>query len=280
MQIYPRTFGLAAAAFAAALPASASAIDNPHWRIMGAVVVWGADATSNAPVVSDFIINTGSGASAATSGDADLITGNVHTVVTGTLTSTSDAVNAVGTMPFILTNTAQGTINTDSNGDGILNASDSFTAFGLRPNSDTIVDTTRSRSSFYVASNTAFAIDARTFPPATPLANTLLNVVRLQMSSTVSGTNGGYAFGATAQAAHTSGPNSGFTASQPLTYYLPGRRIFTGNRRTAATRGTLLDQSIRFDAVYTINASSLTGYDLSLGTFDFEVDVVYTVFVP
>ena len=58
------------------------------------------------------------------------------------------------------------------------------------------------------------------------------------------------------------------------------RNVFTGNQRTAAGPGSLADQSVRFDAEYAISAANLTGYDLSLGTFDFQVEVVYTVFVP
>jgi hypothetical protein len=265
---------------AAALLAGSAAArprDNPHFKIMGAVAVWGSDAGSAVPVVSDFIINTGTGA--VPTSDRDLISGDVHTVVTGSLIPTKDAVNSVGTMPFLITNTAQGTVDTDTNNDGILNASDAFTPFGLRPNSDTVVDTTASRSSFFIASNTPFAIDARATAASTPLATTLLNIVRLQLTSTVSG-NDGLAFGTQAQAAHTGGPNAGFSIERPLSQFTAGRRIFTGNRRTALARGSLADQSIRFDATYTIRAASLSGYDLSLGTFDFEVDVVYTVFVP
>ena len=263
----------------AGLPVSAGIEDKAHFNVMGAVVVWGSDATSGVPVISDFIIDTGNGATAAASGDADLIAGNAHTVVTGTLLATKDAVNSVGTMPFLITNTASGTINTDSNGDGILNGSDAVSSFGLNPGSDTRIDATTTRSSFYVASNTAFAIDVQAQPPATGLDVTLLNIIRLNMKSTVSGDDG-LAFGSRAQAAHTGGPTAGFAGEYRLIQTLPGRRVFTGNRRTAASAGTLAEQSIRFDAEYSIRAVNLTGYDLSLGTFDFNVDVVYTVFVP
>ena len=58
------------------------------------------------------------------------------------------------------------------------------------------------------------------------------------------------------------------------------RNVFTGNQRTAAQPGTIADQSVRFDAEYSIAAANLAGYDLSLGTFDFQVEVVYTVYVP
>lgn len=274
-----RVFLATLAILSAAFSAAASPVDTPHFRVLGTVVVWGADAASGVPVVSDMILNTGSGGTAATSGDIDLINGDVHTVVTGTLMPTKDAINAAGTMPFVVTGTAQGNILTDSTGDGILNGADAFSAFRILPGSDTRVDATATRSSFYIASNTPFSIDARALPATTPLGNTLLNIVRLNVRSTVSGSDG-VAFGAHAQAAHSGGPNAGFAPEYLLSQLVTPRRIFTGNRRTASGRGTLTEQSIRFDAVYTIRAVNLTGYDLSLGTFDFEVDVIYTVFVP
>lgn len=253
--------------------------DTPHFDVMGTVIVWAADETSNAPIISDFIIDTGTGTSAAASGDTDLITTDAHAVVTGTLISTSDAVNSIGTMPFIVTNTTVGNIDTDTNNDGILNGSDAFSAFGLMSPSDTIVDATTSRSSFYIASNVPFAIDAQAVPPVTMLDYTLLNVVRMNMTSTVSGDDG-LAFGASAQPAHSGGADSGFAPERRLIQYLNARRVFTGNQRTAQTAGGIADQSVRFDVEYAIRAQNLTGYDLSLGTFDFEVEMIYTVFVP
>ena len=74
--------------------ASAQTEDNPRLRAPGILIIWGADGfgdNASAPVVSDFIIDSGSGATAATSGDADLIAGDVHTVVTGILAATQNA---------------------------------------------------------------------------------------------------------------------------------------------------------------------------------------------
>lgn len=254
-------------------------VDSPSFNIMGVVIVWAADENSGVPIVSDFVIDTGSGSTALTSGDADLISGDVHTVVTGSLIATKDALNSVGTMPFLITNTAQGNIDTDSNGDGVLTAADSFSAFGLQANSDTRVDATETRSSFYVASNTPFNIDAQTFVPGTVLDLILLNITRVEMSVQLAGDDG-LAFGSQAQYPHSAGSTGGFAPERRLRDFLGGRRIFTGNQPTASSRGTLAEQSVRFDAEYSIRAQNLQGYDLSLGTFDFEVDVVYTVFVP
>ena len=56
--------------------------------------------------------------------------------------------------------------------------------------------------------------------------------------------------------------------------------VFAGDRQTALTPGSIADQSVRFDAVYTLAGASGTGYDLSDGSGEIETEVVYTVFVP
>lgn len=252
--------------------------DAVAFKVIGAVVVWSADNGGTAPTVADFIIDTGNGASAATSGDRDLIAGDAYTVVTGTLVSTSDGINSAGTIPYRLDGLAGGSTVMDSNGDGISNAADSFTPIELTPGATARVDGTTSRSSFYVASNTAFSIDARA-----QLAGTnnivLLFVTAMEMQVTLSGDDG-LAFGSAAQYPHTGGPTGGVTNYPSLWSLLTGRNVFTGNRRTASGRGSLADQSVRFDLAYSIPSTNLSGYDLSLGTFDFEVEVTYTVFIP
>lgn len=254
--------------------------DRPSFNVQGSVIVWAADSSGQTPIVSDFIIDTGNGTNAASSGDIDLISTDVHTVVTGTLTPTQDSVSsATGGMPFLITNTSSGTVNTDTNNDGVVSAADSITEFGLQDISDARVDATRQYSSFYVASNVPFAIDAEVLPPASALDRTLLLITRLQLSVVTSGNNG-IAFGANAQAPHSGGGQSGFAPRRRLWDYRNARNVFTGDQRTAASPGSIIDQSVRFDAEYAIAAANLSGYDLSLGTFDFEVAVVYTVYVP
>jgi len=258
----------------------ADVIDRPHFEREGLVVVWAADAAGGAPVVSDFILDTGNGASAAASGDLDFIAADAHAVVTGTLVSTRDGVaSATGGMPFILTNTDAGDINTDTNGDGVISGADAFTAFGIQDLSDARVDAVRQSSSFYVASNVPFAIDAQAFTPSTFTEFVLLLITRVQLSVTQTGDDG-LAFGSSAQLPHSGGATSGFAPSLRLWDLRTARNVFTGNQRTAALPGSLAEQSVRFDAEYAIAAANLTGYDLSLGTFDFQVEVVYTVYVP
>jgi hypothetical protein len=260
--------------------AHAEVIDRPHFERKGLVVVWAADAASGVPIVSDLVIDTGDGGSAAASGDIDLISTDAHTVVTGTLAPTQDGLaSATGGMPFLLTNTDRGDINTDTNGDGVVSGEDAFTAFGLRDISDARVDAVRQSSSFYVASNVPFAIDAQAFTPSNFTEFILLLITRVQLSTTLSGDDG-IPFGSSAQLPHSGGSTSGFVPSLRLWDLRTSRNVFTGNQRTAAAPGSIADQSVRFDAEYAISAANLTGYDLSLGTFDFQVEVVYTVYVP
>ncbi len=282
MQPLRRLAGWRALALMAAMAgfsAQADITDTAGFKVIGAVVVWSADDGGSAPTAVDFIIDTGNGATAVGSGDSDLIAGDTHTVVTGSLISTADAVNAAGTMPYLIQNSAAGNFSTDTNSDGITNAADSFSPFGLTGASDLRVDGTTSRTSFYIASNVPFAIDADTDFPNTGINFTLMAITRMNMSVTLSGDDG-LAFGAAAQYPHSAGPTGGVNGVNNMFQLLNGRNVFTGNQRTAASRGTLADQSVRFDVAYSIGAASLNGYDLSLGTFDFEVDVTYTVFIP
>ena len=273
----PLAMGLGSVLYGAA---QADTIDRPHFELEGLVIVWAADAAGAAPVVSDFIVDSGNGTSAAGSGDVDLIASDAYAGVTGTLISTLDGVaSATGGMPFILTDTGNGTIDTDTNGDGVVSGADAFTSFGIQDISDARVDAVRQSSSFYVASNVPFAIDAQAFTPSTFTEFILLLITRVQLSVSQAGDDG-LAFGTSAQLPHSGGATAGFAPSLRLWDLRTPQNVFTGNQRTAAAPGTLADQSVRFDAEYAIAAANLAGYDLSLGTFDFTVEVTYTAYAP
>ncbi len=268
---------LAAGAALAALtgvPAQASIVDNPHFKVLGLVIVWGADASDNSPIVSDFIIDTGTGTTAAASGDADLITGDVHTVVTGSLTATPDAL-ASGSL-LDVTDPTSGGVFSDNGTTGQLDAADAFTAFGLDGSTDLDLDEGTLESSFYVASNTAFAIDAAA--SETAATNFTLADVAFEMSVTQSGDDG-LAFGSAAQFPHSSGATGGVSGTvTTLDDLTTAANVFTGDQRTAASAGSIAAQSVRFDVAYTLGGTD--GYDLSMGAGEIEADVTYTVFVP
>ncbi len=244
-------------------------IDRPHFNIDGIAIVWAADNANATPIVSDFILEN-SGA------NTDLISSDVHTVITGTLDAAEQAFPD-GTGATLRIQNIPGSGNqTTRQGDRFTSASDVLNPFALNGNTD--VRTIRSDilSSFYVATNKAFNIDviASAADPAD------LNLIRLRMRMTQSGNDAGLSFGSAAQIPHTGNTNrsgvqwGGYRRLSTLT---AGRDTFRGNRRTAATPGSIADQSVRFDLDYRWNTGNI---DLSDGTFDVAADVVYTVYIP
>lgn len=254
--------GILASPFAA----SSDIVANPAFDIEGMVIVWSADVTGNAPIVVDFVIADGPTG-------ADLIAGDAFTVVTGSLVSTQDTSGGFGGIPYVIADTNGGDINTDSTGEGVLDGDDAISAFDLNNTANTRVDAVSTRTSFYVASNTAFSINAQLTNVSIPI---LAFATVLNMEVTLAGDDG-IPFGSAAQFPHSGGSNAGFNTPVLLAGLGGGGNVFNGNQRTAAQRGSIVEQSVRFDQIYSVG---FAGYDLSLGTFDFDATVVYTVFVP
>ncbi len=276
LDICARAAGLGLSCAALAPFAHAGAIDNPHFRIMGAAIVWGADTDDAAPIVSDFVINT----SAAIAGDADLIAGNVKPVIIGTLIPTDDAWSTQSAMtPLTITNTPLGTnFSTDRNGDRETTDTDAFGAFRIQANSDVLKTGAWYASSFYVASNNPFHISAiATRSPTTTVAQ--FNLMTLRLTTTTSGTAGALSFGSAAQNPHSANATtSGSRAlGRRLNTMLTRFDVFRGNRRTARVPGTITQQSVRFNLDYRIAGGN---YDLSRGLIDSSAEVVYTVYIP
>ena len=261
-----RKLMLAGGAIAALVgaPAQASIVDNPQFRVLGMVIVWGGNGTSTTTgLVSDFIIDTASGA-----GDADLIAGEVNTVVTGSLTPTTGSV--AGATSFV-----DGSNNVLQSSSGVLDASSSFSAFDLTGDTNIEVSGLSETSSFYVASNTNFNIDA-TATAVTEVGFTLADV-GYSLSVTLNGDDG-VSFGTNAQfpgGSATGGVDASINTLAAMNGTTP---VFVGTQRTAATPGSIADQSVRFDATYSLGGTS--GYDLSQGAGEVAANVVYTVFVP
>lgn len=253
-------------------PAATDTIDRPHFNVDGVAIVWAADATGTSPIASDFVVGNH-----GTSTSTDLIGTDVHTVVTGSLDALDESF-ADGTGATLRIQNIPGSGNqTTRQGDRFTSSADTLNAFRVGPNTD--VRTIRSDilSSFYVASNSAFNIDVIASSAGDPAD---LNLIRLRMRMSESGNDDGLSFGAAAQLPHTGNTNrsgvqwGGYRRLSTLT---GGRDIFRGNRRTAATNGTITDQSVRFDLDYRWNTGNI---DLSDGTFDVEAEVIYTVYIP
>ena len=248
--------------------AQASVLDNLFFKVLGLTLVWGGDSTGTAPVVSDFVLMT---SPSGTAGD-DITPGDVYTVITGTL----DPVPISGApgegYPIEVINQTSGGIFTDD-GDGVLDAGDTLTAFGIDITTDLATDSTSLSRSFYVASNTAFDINAAASVASNTLSASLGDIGFNCNGIATGGTDGIITFGGNSQDPTIGG--AGFTCPGDLSALGGGGSIiFDGGRATAASVGTIATQSVRFDFDYNFT------YDLSMGTGDFDVDVVYTIFVP
>ncbi len=258
--------GAALAASSAALtaPASASIIDRPHFKVLGVVIVWGAnDADGSTPIATDFVIGDAA--------DTDLIAADGRTVVTGSLTATPDAaaIAASGFSALDLDGTEIG------DGDGDLDLNDSFAAFDVSTATIGGAPLTYN-SSFYVASNTAFGINA-TVQSSTVSGDFALADVGYALSVTPAGTDGALTFGGNATDVGATGDFSGAPADLAA-FGAGANQVFLGTERTAANAGNIVSQSVRFDAEYTLGP--VAGYDLSQGAGEIEAQLAYTVFVP
>lgn len=254
------------ASAAAVTPANASIIDRPHFKVLGVVIVWAAeDATGATAMATDFIIDNDAG-----SADTDLIGGtdvDGRTLVTGELTATPDASSTAGLGSVLSIEESDGTVLATADTDNATN----FSPFDVTDASLTS-DGLEYESSFYIASNTVFNIVAE----ATEVEQSgdfELSDIGYDLGVTVSGTDGTLTFGGNAQ-----DPNGTFPAVANLAAMGPNTSVFEGVDRTAATAGSIVDQSVRFDATYTLGSGG--AYDLSQGAGEIKAEVVYTVFVP
>ena len=59
-------------------------------------------------------------------------------------------------------------------------------------------------------------------------------------------------------------------------------KVFQGERRTARTAGSIMDQAIGFQSRYNLTGAAIGGnnYDFSLGTGTLAADITYTVYTP
>lgn len=273
--------------------AYASVIDRPFFQVLGVVVVYGADgnaASSSAPVVSDFVLLT----TGSDNAGADLIGGiaqDTFTVLTGSLTPivAGEAGSATFTDPITGAVTATG-FNDNGTTAGVLDANDSLSAFEIDGSTDVDGLVNQHRSSFYVASNAAFDIYATAenlsgtgdFDPSVPANNIGYADISLSMAVKLSPDAGDTD---TFWGSNNQSPGAveaAFAAGEGLDALradlINGVKVFDGTARTAASPGSLTDQSVRFDNTYSFGDG--TGYDLSMGAGTLTADVTYTIFVP
>jgi hypothetical protein len=261
--------------------AYASVIDRPFFQVLGVVVVWSGDANGD-PIANDFVLLTPAGTA------TDLIGGNG--VVDGVTVVTGELDRITGTDTALDPNAAA---YDPAAGTGVLDASASLTAFGIDATTDIGAGLVGSHnSSFFVASNAGFQIQAvvSNVTATEDFSSFDENFISFDMSVTESGdvTTGGDTFGSAAWIPHvgadsaTNGVNPGIETLGDIGNTNPP--VYNASRRTAETTGTLMEQSVRFDNVYNLDADPATpgvqAYDLSMGVGTLSADVTYTIFAP
>ena len=163
-------------------------------------------------------------------------------------------------------------------GDGFLDAGDSFSAFRLNSNTDLRLEGSGrqySHSFFITSLNTRFSLRALAAISGTSgdFAETVqLGDIKLTPSIVASGNDGGFQFGANANASNVqivSGVDDlGDLTGQPTQIMNFGR--FAGIRQNNAA---INEQTIRLDFLY-----ELPEYDLSMGIGSMDVDVEFNFF--
>ncbi len=274
----------AMSALALVTVANAAVNDRPFFRANAVVIVFsGGDFVENngvAPLVHDFVLLDD-----VTSGEAgnDLIAQD-GVPVNFPFDPISDGTS--GGWPFEITGQTFGGAYQNNPSFQMLDANDSYTAFGLDNNTDIDLLGTNTRFAwFFVTSNTAFDIYAQ--------------ATNLETSGDFSGlgyANIGYQLIEFAPASASIGqraqrPSVGGdgivigrnTTGSTLDDLSAGdTKVFDGGRRTARIPGSIAQQAAGFASVYRLRASPVTGnsYDFSQGIGKLSADVTYTVFAP
>jgi hypothetical protein len=133
---------------------------------------------------------------------------------------------------------------------------------------DDLVALSDTYMNFHVASNTGFSIDAELIGDA-GLSADALRATRFGLRANL---GRGEAFGANAQYPHTEGPTGGTAQdARSLADLVSRTRVFTGNQPTAATSGSIVDQSVRFDITLDTDRASRG---------EIAPEILFTVFVP
>jgi hypothetical protein len=265
--------------------ANAAVKDKPFFKVGGLVMVWGAQEDGaggfNQNVVSDFyLLGSTPGAASDLIGGTTDVTGTTDAVVTGSFDPitgevTPDGFNDAGTI-------------------GVLDAADTFNAFEIDNTTDVDgVMATDFTGQFFVASNATFNIQAKRQAVVETLGSMTMDNIKWDMDIDVSGAaaNGSLAFGSDAQ--HPGGIGGLILSDAGVVPTIldlgdiaaTDTLVFTGAQRTAATRGSIAEQSVRFNTSYTLDTDLSTpavneGYDLSVGTGELSAEVVYTVYTP
>ena len=266
------------------MPAIASVTDRPFFRVGSVVIVWSADdfieENWEAPIAHDFVLldNVASG-----SAGNDIIAGDgVAVNFPFDPISNGDS----GGWPFQISGqTFGGTFNNDPSFQ-MLDANDSYTAFGL--DGDTDIDLLGNQARFawfFVTSNAPFDVfaeannlsasgdfsglgfdnityDFRHFTPASASIGQGAQDPAIGGAGVVIGRNG-------------QGSTLSDLSSGPV-------KVFDGGRKTARVNGSIAQQAVGFASIYRLSGAPINGsnYDLSMGVGKLSADVIYTIYAP
>ena len=268
--------GLALASLASS--AQASFLDTDFWcRTYGCAVVHDG---VNYDIYDNFIFGSNRCCVPVGGQMLDYYTRAGDTNITGLLGGTGgNTPNADQSFMFGITQDGS-TVNTSifDDGDGFLDAADSFGAFTLNPNTDIRLDGPgRSYShSFFISSrNTRFSLRAlASISNATgDFASTIqLGDIKLTPSFEASGNDGGFQFGSRANTSNIQ-IVSGVDDLGDLTG-VPTQIMNFGRQQGIRQRnGDIDEQTIRLDFLY-----EMPDYDLSMGTGSLNVDVAFNFY--
>lgn len=268
--------------------ASGAVVDRPYFNAEAMVIVFGAsDFTENggvAPVVFDFnLLDTATGTAATDLIGVDGVTINFNT---GQYNPTSDGSESGWEMQ--INDQTSGGVFTSSGPHQTLDANDSYSAFGIDEDTDIDLLGGGARASrFFVASNAPFDI----FGEATDLVATggfaLLDYSNIRYRLRMQRTGGGVAtrWGQRAQDPGTGGAGVvvGGAGLWTLDDLSAGpTKVFDGGRKTAAQRGSIMQQAVGFQSRYNLRGSGINGnsYDFSMGAGRLGAEVTYTIYTP
>ena len=277
---------LLATCAAISLPALGAALDRPFIRVSSIVILMGANDFSDnggeALFAVDFNVldNVPSGTAAPDIIGLDGVTMNYNT---GRFNAAESGIGSG--YEFEITDPVSGGTFTSAGPHQTLDENDSYSAFEIDDTTSVDLTLGNRASRFLVVSNTQFDIYAQASNLVATGDFSALDYSNIGYRLRVQrrGGGGAWRWGERAQNPTTGGTgivnavndlgdmSSGFT------------KVFDGGRRTAAQRGTLLQQAVSFQSRYNlqgVGALGLGNYDLSMGAGELGATVTYTVYTP
>lgn len=261
--------------------AHAGVVDRPFLRAQSVVVVMGGDDFSEnggtALYAVDFnLLDSASGTAANDIIAADGVTTNYNT---GQFNAVSNGTDSG--FEYDILNPVSGGVFTSAGPHQTLDANDSYSEFELDDTTDIDLVTGARSSQFLVASNAAFDLYAQ----ASDLVATgdfsaydYSNIrYRLRLRVSVAGRHG-----ASAQNPSTGGSGIDNSINRLSLMSAGPTKVFDGGRRTAASRGSLIDHAVSFRSRYNLRGAgaAVNNYDLSMGAGALGATVTYTIYTP